>query len=72
MEEVVAEAMKANKIIELFRTMAIVNLNMGNLSLEVNTLKNILVTWDKEKAVIQEELDKEIEFQKGYKHNVEI
>jgi hypothetical protein len=63
MEEVVAEAMKANKIIELFRTMAIVNLNMGNLSLEVNTLKNILVTWDKEKAVIQEELDKEIEFQ---------
>ncbi len=35
---------------------------MGNLTLEVNTLKNILVLGEKEKAVLQEELDKEREF----------
>jgi hypothetical protein len=52
--------------------MAIVNLNTGNLTLEVNTLKNNLVTGEKEKVVLQEELDKVREFQKGYKHNVEI
>ncbi len=45
---------------------------MWNLTLEVNTLKNILVTGEKEKAMLQEELDKEREFQNGYKHNVEI
>jgi hypothetical protein len=27
---------------------------------------------EKEKAMLQEELDKERNFQKGYKHNVEI
>ncbi len=48
------------------------NINMGNLTLEVNSLKNKLVTWEKGKAVLQEELDKERNFQKGYKHNVEI
>ncbi len=33
---------------------------MGNLTLEVNTLKNRLVTGEKEeKVVLQEELDKE-------------
>jgi hypothetical protein len=37
-KEVAAEIMKANKVIELFQTMAIVNLNMGNLTIEVNTL----------------------------------
>jgi len=45
---------------------------MGNLILELNTLKNRLVTGEKEKAMLQEELDKERDFQKGYKHNVEI
>ncbi len=48
------------------------SLNMGSLTLEVNTLKNILVTGKKEKAMLQVELDKERNFQKGYKHNVEI
>ncbi len=44
-----------------------------SLTLEVNTLKNnILVTVEKEKVVLQEELDKDKDFQKGYKHNVEI
>jgi uncharacterized protein (DUF3084 family) len=52
--------------------MAIVNLNMGNLSLELNTLKNKLVAREKEKAMLQEELDKKREIQKGYKYNVEI
>jgi hypothetical protein len=48
------------------------NLNMGNLTLEVNNLNNILAIGEKEKVVLQEELDKERDFQKGYKHNVEI
>jgi predicted RNA-binding protein len=41
---------------------------MGNLTLEVNTLMNIFITGEKEKVVLQDELDKEREFQ----HNVEI
>ncbi len=44
------------------------SLNMG----KVNILKNILVMGEKEKEVLQEELDKERQFQKGYKHNMEI
>jgi hypothetical protein len=35
---------------------------MGNLNLEVNSLKTILATEEKEKAVLQEELDKEKDF----------
>jgi hypothetical protein len=64
--------MKVDKVVELFYTMAIVSLNMGDLTMEVNTLKNKLVTGEKEKKVLQDELDKERGFQKGYKHNVEI
>jgi hypothetical protein len=52
MEEVATKVMKANKAIELFQTMAIVSLNMGNLILEVNILKNKLVMRDKEKAML--------------------
>jgi hypothetical protein len=52
--------------------MVIVSLNMGNLTLEVNTLNNRLATWEKEKAMLHEELDKEKEIHKGYKHNVKI
>jgi hypothetical protein len=62
MEDVVTEVMKANKIVELFQTMAIVSLNMGNLTLEVNTLKNRLAIGEKEKAMLQEELFKEGDF----------
>ncbi len=72
MEEVVAKVMKVKKAAELFQTMAIVSLYMGNLTLEVNTLENRLATREKEKAMLQEELDKEKKIQKGYKHNVEI
>ncbi len=35
-EEVAAKVMQANKISKLFQTIAIVNLNMGNLNLDVN------------------------------------
>ncbi len=72
MEEVTVEVMKADKTIELFHTMVIVNLNTGNSTMEVKTLKNILAMGEKEKAMLKKELDKERNFQKGYKHNVEI
>jgi hypothetical protein len=52
--------------------MAIVSLNMGNLTLEENILKKKLATREKEKAVLHEELDKERYILKRYKHNVEI
>jgi hypothetical protein len=43
-EEVAAEVMQVDKVVELFHTMAIMNLNMGNLNLEVSSLKNKLDT----------------------------
>jgi hypothetical protein len=46
-------------VAELLQTMAIVSLNMGNLNLEVNSLKNKLTIEEKEKATLQEELDNE-------------
>jgi hypothetical protein len=42
--------------------MAIVNLNMGNLNLEMNSLKNRLTTEEKEKAISQVELNRERDF----------
>ncbi len=71
-EEVVIEVMQADKAIELFQTMVIKSQNMGNLNMEVNNLKNKLATREKETTILQEELDKERDFQIGYKHNVEI
>jgi hypothetical protein len=62
MEEVVVEIMKADKATELFQTMVIMTLNTGNLTLEVNTLKNRLATREKEKTMLAEELDKERDF----------
>jgi hypothetical protein len=44
-EEVYVKVMQVDKTIKLFQTMAIVNMNMRNLILEVNNLKNRLVTW---------------------------
>jgi len=57
MEEVVVKVMKVDKVDELFHTMTIVSMNKGNLTLEVNTLKSILFVREKEKAMLQEELD---------------
>ncbi len=55
-EEVATKVMKAYKVLELFQTMAIVSLNMGNLTIEVNTLKNRLVMGEKEKIVLMRNL----------------
>jgi len=52
--------------------MAIVNLNMGNFNLEVNNLKNKLTMKEKGKVILKVELDKERDFQREYKHNIEI
>jgi hypothetical protein len=52
MEEVAAKVMQANKAPKLFQTMAIVSLNIGNLTLEVNSLKNRLATREKEKEML--------------------
>jgi hypothetical protein len=41
-DEVAAKVMKANKATKLFETMGIMNLNMGNLILEMNILKKRL------------------------------
>jgi hypothetical protein len=62
-EEVTAEAMQADKIVKLFQTMAIVTLNMGNLNLKVSNFKNVLAIEEKKKATLQEELEKEMNFQ---------
>jgi hypothetical protein len=42
--------------------MAIISFNMGNLTFEVNNLKNGLAIGEKEKAILQEKLDKEKDF----------
>jgi hypothetical protein len=69
-EEVVVEVMQANKAVELFQTMAIMSLNMGNLNLEVSSLKNRLVIEEKEMTILKVELAKNRDFQKEYKHNI--
>jgi regulator of replication initiation timing len=71
-EEVAIEVMQTNKAIELFTAMAIVSMNIGNLNLEVNNLKNRLATKEKEKAILQVELNKEKDFKREYKHNINI
>ncbi len=38
------------------------NLNMGNVNLEVSSMKNTLAIEEKEKTTLQEELDKEMDF----------
>ncbi len=58
-EKIAAKIMKVDKVVELFQTMAIVSLNVGNLILEMNILKNKLAMGDKEKVMLQDELDKE-------------
>jgi hypothetical protein len=50
--------MQTNKTTKLFQAMVIVNLNVGNLNLEVKSLKNILAIKDKEKVVLQVEWKK--------------
>jgi hypothetical protein len=64
--------MQADKVVELFQIVAIMSLNMGNLNLEVSSLKNKLATKEKGKAILHVELDMERDFQTVYKHNIEI
>jgi hypothetical protein len=52
--------------------MTIVKMNMGNLNLEVISLKKKLTTEEKEKVVLQLKLNKERDFKEEYKHNIEI
>ncbi len=35
---------------------------MGNWNMDMSNLKNKLATWEKDKAILQEELDKERDF----------
>jgi hypothetical protein len=51
-EKIAAKIMKVDKVVELFQTMAIVSLNVGNLILEMNILKNKLAMGDKEKVML--------------------
>jgi hypothetical protein len=44
--------MQSNKVVELFQTMTIMNLNMGNLNFEVSSLKNRLAIEEMEKAIL--------------------
>jgi hypothetical protein len=52
MDKINVELMKIDKAVELFQTMAIVSLNMGNLTLEVNSLNNRLAMREKKKVVL--------------------
>ncbi len=74
MDKVVVEVMQIDKIVKLFQTMAIVSLNMRNLNLEASSLKNRLAIEEKEKEkeILQVELDKERDFQREYKHDIKI
>ncbi len=45
-KDMAAKVLKHNKTIEMFKAMAIVNLKMGNLHLEVQSLKTILTTME--------------------------
>jgi len=58
-EELVVEIMQTQKASKLFQIMVNINLNTGNLNLEVNNMKNI---GEKEKTIQHEELDKERDF----------
>jgi hypothetical protein len=52
--------------------MTIVRMNMGNLNLEVISFLKKLTIEEKEKVVLQLKLNKERDFKKEYKHNIEI
>jgi hypothetical protein len=52
MDKVAAKVMQANKVVELFQTMAIVSLNMGNLNMGVSSMNNRLAIEEKEKAIL--------------------
>jgi hypothetical protein len=58
-EDLAIEIMEGNKNIEMFQTMVIINLKMGNLGLEVQSLKTILTTIEGEKQHLLQHLYKD-------------
>ncbi len=72
MEEVVTKVIQLDNAIELFQTMAIMSLNMGNLTMEGNSVKNIWLQGRRRRQCWKKNWIKRKKFQKGYKHNVEI
>ncbi len=48
------------------------SLNMGNLTVEVNTMKNILVMGERRRQCYKRNQIRRDTSKKGYKHNVEI
>jgi hypothetical protein len=59
MEDLAIEIMEGNKNVKMFQAMAIVNLKMGNLGLEVQSLKTILTTIEGEKQQLLQHLYKD-------------
>jgi len=58
-EDLAIEIMEGNKNIEMFQTMVIINLKMGNLGLKVQSLKTILTTIEGEKQHLLQHLYKD-------------
>jgi hypothetical protein len=48
-EELVEEVLGSNKIAKMFQAMAIVSMKMGNLGLEVKSLKTKLIILEEDK-----------------------
>jgi len=61
-EEVAIEVMKSYMVIELFQTMLIVSLNMGKFDSGGKYFEDYKAKKEREKVVLQEELDKERDF----------
>ncbi len=66
-EDMVAEVQENNKITQMFKAMAIVNLKMGNLCLEVQSLKTKLTIVEKEKHGLLRQMKKKQEGYEEYK-----
>jgi hypothetical protein len=62
------EVLGGNKITKMFQAMAIVSLKMGNLGLEVKSLKTKLTTVEEEKQGLLKQIQKE---QQGYEEYIQ-
>jgi hypothetical protein len=58
-EDLAIEIMERNQNVEMFQAMVIINLKMGNLGLEVQSLKTILTTVEGEKQQLLQHLYKD-------------
>ncbi len=57
----VEEVLESNRIVGMFQTMAIISLMMGNLGLEVQSLKNRLTIMEGEKQGLLKQMKEEHE-----------